>query len=95
MPGPHRRRTIRTDVEILSDVADALSGDSRIDASEIDLEVTYGVVKLMGTVPAFEQGQLAEEDAQGVSGVAAVRNDLTVPPCSPHPPYDLSKLWPE
>jgi hypothetical protein len=31
VPAPHRRRIIRTDAEILSDVADALSGDSRID----------------------------------------------------------------
>lgn len=66
-PGPYRLPSVRTNAEILGDVADALSADPGIDSSGISLEVTYGVVKLMGTVPDFDQRQLAEEDAWGGS----------------------------
>jgi osmotically-inducible protein OsmY len=95
VPGPYRRHGERTDSEIMGDVADALSADPRVDAGEIAFEVDGGIVTLMGTVPVFEQRQLAEEDAWRVPGVVAVHNDLTVPPGTPHPPYDLSTFWPE
>lgn len=93
--GPYWPRTVRTDTEIMSDVAEVLSFDPRIDAGQIDVVVSGGLVTLMGTVPVFEQRQLAEEDVRRVPGVTAIHNDLTVPPGTPHPPYDLSTLWPE
>ncbi len=94
-PGPYRRHGIRSDTEIMGDLADVLATDPRVDAAEIAIDVSGGIVTLMGTVPVFEQRRLAEEDAWRVPGVVAVHNDLTVPPGTPHPPYDLSTLWPE
>jgi osmotically-inducible protein OsmY len=43
---------IRTDESIAKDVADSLSWDSRVDASQVLVTVDRGIVTLTGTVPS-------------------------------------------
>lgn len=59
VPSPCRRHGVRSDVEIMGDLTDVLATDPRVDTGEIALEVSGGIVTLMGTVPVFEQRHLA------------------------------------
>jgi osmotically-inducible protein OsmY len=71
---------MRTDERIKTDVVDQMYWDSRIDASNITIEVDSGQVKLNGNVPTFTAKQAAYDDAWVVSGVTTVENDLEVEP---------------
>jgi len=70
--------TIRSEAEIRHDVADALKGDARLNASVISVEVVGRDVILRGTVPTYEQKQVATEVATRVRDVLNVRNELEV-----------------
>ena len=59
-------------------VADHLYWDSRVDTSDIIIEVAEEKVKLTGTVPDYNMRGIAEDDALSVSGVKSVDNQLTV-----------------
>lgn len=73
----------RDDVDIWGDVLEALRGDERLDASEISVDVTDGVVSLLGEVGTFPEKELAGELASRVRGVKAVENGLRVVPAAP------------
>ncbi len=66
------------DSHIQRTVMDRLTQDSRMDASGIDVTVNHGEVTLRGSVPSAEEKLLAENDAQGVSGVSHVKDELRV-----------------
>jgi hypothetical protein len=68
----------RSDQRILEDVNDRLTDDWYVDASEIDVSVTNGEVKLSGTVDSRETRRRAENIAAEVSGVKDVTNSLRV-----------------
>ena len=59
-------------------VADQLYWDSRIDTSDIKVDVSNGDVKLTGTVPNYIMRHAAEEDILSISGVKSVDNQLAV-----------------
>jgi osmotically-inducible protein OsmY len=55
-----------------------LSWDARVDASQIKVEVSHGIVKLEGFVPSALARSAAVEDAEVVPGVTDVINALNV-----------------
>jgi osmotically-inducible protein OsmY len=82
VPGPYSGRGPkgykRSDERIREDIADRLSQHGRIDASEIQVTVSDCEVTLHGTVDSREEKRLAEDLAEGVSGVREVNNQLRV-----------------
>jgi BON domain-containing protein len=74
--GPHvgrgPRDYRRSDARILEDVCDRLADDSRVDASEVVVQVRDADVTLEGSVRDRRAGRLAEDIAAGVPGVRDV-----------------------
>lgn len=68
----------KTDVQIQQDVLDELTWDSRVEPTDVGVEVHGGVVTLTGTVSSWAKKVAAEEAAHRVSGVLDVANDMIV-----------------
>jgi osmotically-inducible protein OsmY len=64
--------------DITSQVIEQLEWDDRIDASQIDVEVSESKVTLKGTVPDYEARKSAEVSTFAVHGIRHVDNKLTV-----------------
>jgi osmotically-inducible protein OsmY len=68
-----------TDSQIESAIRERLASDSRIDATNIQVNVEQGVVTLTGTVPNLESKGLAEALVSGtIVGVRKLHNEITV-----------------
>src|SRR5581483_8086700 len=80
--GPHAGRGprgyTRSDERIREDVCDRLCDDSRVDASDIEVNVSNGEVTLTGRVDSRDAKRFAEDLADDVSGVRNVQNNLRV-----------------
>ena len=59
-------------------VADELTFDPDVDASDITVRTVNGEVALAGSVPSYPDYLAAVADAQRLAGVRNVRNDLEV-----------------
>ncbi len=81
----------RLDSSIRVDVVTAITADPLADIRQIDVEVENGVVILTGTVGSPLERSTAEEIAQGVAGVAGVRNLLTFEPVAERPDGDIAE----
>ena len=68
----------RSDVEILDDVHRELKWDTRIQGTDIGVEVDQGVVTLTGTADSYVEKDAAEEAAHRVRDVHDVANDIVV-----------------
>ena len=68
----------KTDTQIHHDVLEELKWDSRVDETEVGVEVDNGVVTLTGTVTSWAKRMAAREAARRVIGVLDVANDITV-----------------
>src|SRR3989337_248322 len=68
----------KSDTQIHHDVLEELKWDSRVDETEVGVEVDNGVVTLTGTVTSWAKRMAAEEAAHRVSGVLDVANDVKV-----------------
>lgn len=68
----------RTDERIRDDVCERLTEHDAIDASNIDVRVTAGVVQLSGDVPERYMKHLAEDAVADAVGVKDVENTLRV-----------------
>lgn len=68
----------RSDERIREEVCEALSADPRIDASEIEVQVSEGIVTLSGTVDERRAKRAAEDVAEGCTGVSDVKNDIRI-----------------
>jgi hyperosmotically inducible protein len=66
------------DEEIKKNVVEQLVWDDRVDASEIEVEVEFGRVTLIGSVPSDFTRRAAIDDAWSVDGVKSVQDDLTI-----------------
>jgi len=73
----------RSDERLRERVAERLTDDSWIDASEITLAVAHGEVTLEGTVPDRESKRRAERIAGDLPGVIDVHNRLRIAAASP------------
>lgn len=70
--------TVKSDREIQEDVLLELRWDSRVDQTEIGVEVDKGVVTLTGTVDSYAKKLAAKEAAHRVIGVLDVADDVQV-----------------
>ena len=68
---------LRSDEKIRDDVNEALFSNHEIDASNIEVEVTRGLVILRGKVESRPIKRLTETVVDRISGVIDVRNELT------------------
>ena len=68
----------KTDAQVHHDVLEELKWDSRVDETEVGVEVDKGVVTLTGTVTSWAKRMAAEEAARRVIGVLDVANDIKV-----------------
>lgn len=69
---------LRSDVDILNDVDQALLRDPATDSYEITPTVKDNIVTLSGIVESWQERQLAETVAKGVKGVTGVVNDIDI-----------------
>ena len=74
--GPRDYR--RADARVYEDVCEALTHDSEVDATEIEVKVTDGEVTLLGTVTSREQKRRAGFIADRMPGVRDVHNQLRI-----------------
>lgn len=74
------RRPIPTpsDSELLTAVRQAVYQDLRIESTRITVQASQGLATLHGSVPAYYQSKIAEQNAREVIGVAWVSNRLSV-----------------
>ena len=70
----------RSDRDLKQRILRELKWDSRISWASINVEVTDGVVTLVGTVASYMQKIAAQEAAHRVAGVLDVANDIEVQP---------------
>lgn len=68
----------RADERIMDDCSDALYQCAEVDASDIELTVTDGVVSLNGTVENRLEKKIAEMTVERLPGVVDVQNLLTI-----------------
>lgn len=68
----------KSDTQIHHDVLDELKWDSRVDETEVGVQVVGGVVTLTGTVTSWAKRVAAQEAARRVIGVLDVANDINV-----------------
>ncbi len=71
-------QTVVDDERIKRDVERQLQWDNSFDSSQVKVEVSEGVVRLMGTVRALSAKRAAELDARAIEGVVTVSNELKV-----------------
>ena len=72
------QRIKKTDTQIHRDVLEELKWDSRVDETEVGVEVDKGVVTLTGTVTGWAKRMAAEEAARRVIDVLDVANNIKV-----------------
>jgi hypothetical protein len=68
----------RSDDRIREDVCDRLTDDPTIDATDMEVSVKDGEVKLLGTVDGRAEKRRAEDIVENVAGVRDVHNQLRV-----------------
>jgi osmotically-inducible protein OsmY len=68
----------RSDERIREVLCEVLTDDDRIDATHIEVSVKNGEVTLSGTVDDRQMKRLAEDRAEGVSGVKDVQNLIRI-----------------
>ena len=66
----------RSDDRIREDVCERLAQDEYVDASDVDVTVSGGVVTLAGTIDRRMSKRRAEDIAESVGGVRDVQNNL-------------------
>jgi osmotically-inducible protein OsmY len=70
----------QTDAEIQRAVLRELERDTRVEQTEVGIEVDEGVVTLAGTVTSWAKRHAAQEAAHRAAGVLDVANDIEVTP---------------
>jgi osmotically-inducible protein OsmY len=68
----------KSDSQVKEEVLDELRWDSRIEETDVGVEVDNGIVTLTGTVDSYAKRLAAEEAAHSVTGVLDVANDIKV-----------------
>ena len=74
--GPRGYR--RSDARVYEDVCDALTRDSHVDATDVEVKVQDGQVTLSGSVADSEMARQAEAVTASCAGVRGVDNGLAV-----------------
>jgi osmotically-inducible protein OsmY len=69
---------MKTDTQLQRDILDEIRWNPRVTEREIGVAVKDGVVTLTGSVPSFGERYAAETVVEGITGVKALANELTV-----------------
>ncbi len=69
---------VKSDPRIQQDVIRELRWDTRVDETDVGVEVDSGIVTLTGTVSSYAKAVAAQEAAHRVAGVLDVANDIQV-----------------
>jgi osmotically-inducible protein OsmY len=69
---------VRSDAEIQRDVLRELRWDTRVEETDVGVEVDQGIVTLTGTVGSYAKRMAAQQAAHRVAGVRDVANDVEV-----------------
>lgn len=72
------RTTVKSDTQIHRDVLNELKWDTRVEETDVGVEVDNGIVTLTGTVSSYAKRVAAQEAAHRVAGVLDVANDIEV-----------------
>lgn len=93
IPQPDRKSAMKTDMQLKQDVIAELNWEPSINAANIGVEVSDGIVTLTGHVGSFADKWTAERAAQRVSGVKAlaVEMDVTLPGTSKRNDADIAR----
>lgn len=83
--------TRKGDAEIQQDVIRELKWDSRVDETDVGVEVDAGIVTLTGRVSSWAKKLAAAEAAHRVFGVLDVANDVHVQVTGEHSDTDIAK----
>jgi hyperosmotically inducible protein len=67
------------DAALTAKVKSTLLADAQVKGTQIDVDSNQGTVTLSGSVSTASEKARAEQLAQGVDGVRAVRNNLAAP----------------
>ena len=78
VPKSAQKAVQREDDQIVKDVENRLKTDPTLKQDSINVHADNGIVTLSGDVPSARSSLRASEMARRVSGVRAVRNELTV-----------------
>ncbi|RPI01271.1 MAG: BON domain-containing protein [Zetaproteobacteria bacterium] len=78
VPTAQRKMVDRQDDQIVTDVKKALAKEAALKKVTIDVRAEKGIVTLTGKAPSLATSVRASEVARRVSGVRAVRNELTL-----------------
>ncbi len=78
VPTAQRKMVDRQDDQIVTDVKQALTKEASLKKATIDVRAEKGIVTLTGKAPSLATSVRASEVARRVSGVRAVRNELTL-----------------
>jgi osmotically-inducible protein OsmY len=70
--------TVKSDAQIQQDVIRELKWDTRVEETDVGVEVDNGIVTLTGTVSSYAKRIAAEEAAHRVHGVLDVANDIEI-----------------
>jgi osmotically-inducible protein OsmY len=70
--------SVKSDAQIQREVLEELKWDTRVDETDVGVEVDAGVVTLTGTVANYAKRLAAQEAAHRVRGVLDVANDIQV-----------------
>ncbi len=68
----------KSDIDLRSDIHDALLLDPATDSYEIDVSVINQIATLTGKVESWQEWRLAEKTAKGVKGLKSVNNEIEV-----------------
>src|SRR5262249_35572889 len=73
----------RSDERLRETICEGMTESPQLDASDVDVSVSGGIVTLQGTVPTRYAKRLAEQMADSVGGVRDVHNELRVGSATP------------
>lgn len=82
---------MKDDLELKHDIEEELEWDPSVDAHQIGVAVSDGIVTLTGEVASYAQRWNAERAVERVSGVRGVANEINVKIVGEHSDADIAK----
>jgi osmotically-inducible protein OsmY len=83
----NKETAMKTDAQVKHDVLGEFKWDSRVEETDVRVQVDTGVVTLTGSVSSYAKRMAAQEAAHRVAGVMDVVNDVQV-----HVPGSLERI---
>lgn len=81
---------VRSDTQIAADIRDTLKWDTRLEATNVHVDVLDGIVSLTGNVRLVAESSIAADDSWRVKGVRQVINNIAVNPSAERSDADIA-----